>query len=960
MSNLKYKHTAYTSAQWASLNPVIVENEIVIESDTKRTKIGNGISTYNELEYADANSVGNSLGSIKPTDAAPTPARNGNYTFSIGGNKPAWLTAEAGITEVKAGDGVAVVYTEPSSYSYTHVDIGSSIEQVRSQSTGNVPSSKLLDDELKKKFNVSDIDSKTVTIYTHPRGSSEYLGDASISYRGIAFRQLIDTATTFNKITLKACAASATTVYIRVYTADSLPSTFTPSSQCTFVEEISQSWDTVLGDRTINLADKLTIDAGKYLFVALSSKSITNITIGKWSADTYSDRNKVTYCNTSGSTIYDTAWTTLDYHWTTPLKLDLILPIVLTSDLVPYAKTEDINSASIDKLDIKDAISLGKNMYTDPHGDAEYIGDSSYGYAAVGYKVKMTSNIIFNQITLKAKTDSILVPTYFRIYKSSSVTYGDLPDTNWTFLEQVVTTLTTSLVDTVISLSTSYKILANEFVVVLMSTKSATKTTLGRWTSDPNNDRNTLLFCTSTNYSTIFNESWSISGYFNTPIKLDLVLPYAKFNEVAEIAKPRIILPSKIWAVVGTELNLYYDAIVQGSDAGLNSPKEFIIEAISTVGKVKERCFSITPVSGDIGTKALILNVYNSNHTLLATKTVSLIIIAATAPSSVKNIVELGDSLLASNTITQITQAKFAEIGSNTPLFRGFSGISPANHQGIGGWYFSSFSSVGPSYYKFTVSGVSTVASSAIYSNNGSQFTVREVNITGGVGYIKCQRTSGTNEPTASGSLVKVSGTGDATINYSANVLEAGNPLWNPSTSALDIAYYRANLGMGATKLDIVTMQLGVNDAFNASLISDSTITTTIIDAAKSICAAFLSDNALTKIIIQLPTTDGNTKSGWGANYGTAYSKAIYQSNLWRIRELIITNFDNAAYSANIEVGYAGLAIDRYYGYELQDAAISARLATTEKVHVNALHPTSSGYQQIGDAYFPHILKLIQ
>ena len=128
MSNLKYKHTAYTSAQWASLNPVIVENEIVIESDTKRTKIGNGISTYNELEYADANSVGNSLGSIKPTDAAPTPARNGNYTFSIGGNKPAWLTAEAGVTTVKAGDGMAVVFTEPSSYTYTHVDTGSVYE----------------------------------------------------------------------------------------------------------------------------------------------------------------------------------------------------------------------------------------------------------------------------------------------------------------------------------------------------------------------------------------------------------------------------------------------------------------------------------------------------------------------------------------------------------------------------------------------------------------------------------------------------------------------------------------------------------------------------------------------------------------------------------------------------------------------------------------------------------------
>ena len=69
----------------------------------------------------------NQSGYIKPTDAAPTPARNGNYTFSIGGNKPAWLTAEAGITTVKAGDGVAVVYSAPSSYTYTHIDLSSKL-----------------------------------------------------------------------------------------------------------------------------------------------------------------------------------------------------------------------------------------------------------------------------------------------------------------------------------------------------------------------------------------------------------------------------------------------------------------------------------------------------------------------------------------------------------------------------------------------------------------------------------------------------------------------------------------------------------------------------------------------------------------------------------------------------------------------------------------------------------------
>ena len=87
------------------------------------TEVENRISSDKNIQNQIDVIKSGQLGSIKPTDAAPTPARNGNYTFSIGGNKPAWLTAEAGVTEVKAMDGVAVVYTEPSSYTYTHVDV---------------------------------------------------------------------------------------------------------------------------------------------------------------------------------------------------------------------------------------------------------------------------------------------------------------------------------------------------------------------------------------------------------------------------------------------------------------------------------------------------------------------------------------------------------------------------------------------------------------------------------------------------------------------------------------------------------------------------------------------------------------------------------------------------------------------------------------------------------------------
>lgn len=97
-----------------------------------KTSINSNADVLSENSQFILSLQGGSLGSIKPTDAAPTPGRNGNYTFSIGGDKPAWLTAEAGITEVKAGDGVAVVYTEPNVYSYTHVDISSDFATTKS------------------------------------------------------------------------------------------------------------------------------------------------------------------------------------------------------------------------------------------------------------------------------------------------------------------------------------------------------------------------------------------------------------------------------------------------------------------------------------------------------------------------------------------------------------------------------------------------------------------------------------------------------------------------------------------------------------------------------------------------------------------------------------------------------------------------------------------------------------
>lgn len=45
-------HTDYTSALWTSNNPTMTNAQFGIESDTGKSKIGDGVTAWNDLEYA--------------------------------------------------------------------------------------------------------------------------------------------------------------------------------------------------------------------------------------------------------------------------------------------------------------------------------------------------------------------------------------------------------------------------------------------------------------------------------------------------------------------------------------------------------------------------------------------------------------------------------------------------------------------------------------------------------------------------------------------------------------------------------------------------------------------------------------------------------------------------------------------------------------------------------------------
>jgi len=54
-----------TAAQWSAVNPILGDGEVCIERDTKRFKIGDGVSRWNSLTYSSVTLAENPVNTVR-------------------------------------------------------------------------------------------------------------------------------------------------------------------------------------------------------------------------------------------------------------------------------------------------------------------------------------------------------------------------------------------------------------------------------------------------------------------------------------------------------------------------------------------------------------------------------------------------------------------------------------------------------------------------------------------------------------------------------------------------------------------------------------------------------------------------------------------------------------------------------------------------------------------------------
>lgn len=415
--------------------------------------------------------------------------------------------------------------------------------------------------------------------------------------------------------------------------------------------------------------------------------------------------------------------------------------------------------------------------------------------------------------------------------------------------------------------------------------------------------------------------------------------------------------PERYELVVGDTFQMFYNGIIKAAKTNLLD-----LQIICSKGTPYSRMYQFTPKAADVGTKTMTVKLYDTNHELVDTKTVNLVIKAkASSPASEKVVLYVGDSLTSGGHAPGEFKRRLVE-SNGIPVGDGLSNITfigsktngYVNYEGQGGRSWKSYNeeSTTSSVMWITCAnhGKTVEDQHSIYKDsNNKEWKLETIE----ENRIMIIRVSASGTLPETGTLTWVSGGVDTgNIVYTDSEQAPGNPFWNPSANKVDFAYYVAN--QGKSNLDYVYVLLG----WNYFGMSEETLKTNVRTFIDNVLASF-PDCKVVILGLEMPSRDG-----LAVNYGAEDSLlAQYFDNI-----SYVFNLNKWYYEVTQESEYIGKAFyvnvsgqfDTEYNMPSELKAVNTRNSTTIRVQTNGVHPDVPGYYQIADACYRDFVHRLQ
>lgn len=460
-------------------------------------------------------------------------------------------------------------------------------------------------------------------------------------------------------------------------------------------------------------------------------------------------------------------------------------------------------------------------------------------------------------------------------------------------------------------------------------------------------DRGFILGATNTADWGVTLSATNHASFIQAGFQLLIDLGFSTSGGSSEINATSVVLPPKVYALPGYDCNVYLEHLT------LEDHDLYNFDITCTKGWHRKRgwWWKFKADGTEAGTYPITVSSHDKQSgKQLAVASGNVICPSPSAKSGAINILAIGDSLLAAGDITQqLLDMSVSDVMKVNLI--GTRGTGLNKHEGRGGWTINDYTTAGRTYFLFTVSGIVTAPAinSTVYTYNGGEFTVQEVNLSDGSGTLLCSYTGLAPSNGSSGTLTKKDGAmvGDSTIPFSNVQSQSGNPFWNGS--AITFSNY---LGVNSLATpDVVFIQLGVNDTFGFT--SDQAVIdfcATAFTKLDTLINSIKAVNSSIKVVVCAPPVYAS-QDAFGENYACGQTAWRAKRNIVTYNKKLYERYSNS--EANlVYVNGSGTAMDTLNNFPYTVRPVNAFNTDTVYMQTNAVHPAKPGYQQIGVSWF--------
>ncbi len=355
----------------------------------------------------------------------------------------------------------------------------------------------------------------------------------------------------------------------------------------------------------------------------------------------------------------------------------------------------------------------------------------------------------------------------------------------------------------------------------------------------------------------------------------------------------RLVLPPRIYAVPGVEMNVYFDNVCL-----VINPLNYVFDVTCDKGKQQTERWTYVPVAQDVGEYPFVVEVRDETNGLIARAESVLEVVPEKSGEDVPvTVLMIGDSLTHAAVYPQRLLTLCCTNGNPRVTLVGHAPNEKnpvVRIEGYGGWTAQRFAT----YYR---AGGRAVGDWKAWNSSSSPFLYADV----------------------------------------------------PGKAKLDFARYCREFNEGKSP-DFVTILLGCNDIFGSN---DGTIDATVdtmFTYYDQLVEMIRSVGSETKIGVMLLSPPAGTQDAFGANYLCKLTRWQFKRNQHRVVERLMEKYGGRE-AEGIFLVPANLNLDCMHNYPTLTTACNSQTQTQVTRLNNGVHPSAEGYRQIGDTLYSWI-----